>query len=317
MKKKFILITAVILVATGLATLSFAAESKGISAGVAEAENNDMTSVSQGVFQNESEADVNIDRISVDIVYNAANGYTYITDGLNGTITPVRTEDTESEADSVDVELMSQAEDKTFTYGDMTATAVSKDGSMLAASLAPMNPSGQGRVILFECGTDGTLKFIGMAPTGVQPDMVTFSEDDSLILTADRGEQRMERGKEGNLKGSVTIADISQMRCLWANCQEEPRQDTVEGYEGSSVIIDFSGFSDGSLLSDAAAKGMLQEKGLESPEGFEPERITIAGSYAYILFPEKSKVFVIDLTDKKILKVHSLDTLKKDSQEKR
>ncbi len=313
MKKKFMLIAAVILAVMSLATLSFAAESRGSSTGTVEAENNDVTAASQEVFRNESEVDANADGISVDIVYNAVNGYTYIADGLNGTITPVRTEDMESKADSVDVELMSQAEDSTFTYGDMTAIAVSGDGSMLAASLAPMNPSGQGRVILFECGTDGTLNFIGMAPTGVQPDMVTFSEDDSLILTADRGEQRMERGKEGNLKGGVTIADISQMRCLWANCREEFYQSTAELYGGSSVIIDFSGFNNENLLFDEASKSVLLKKDSQSSTGFEPERITIAGSYAYILFPEESKVFVIDLTDKKILKADSLDTLKKDS----
>ena len=91
MKKKFMLIAAVILAVMSLATLSFAAESRGSSTGTVEAENNDVTAASQEVFQNESEVDANADGISVDIVYNAVNGYTYIADGLNGTITPVRT----------------------------------------------------------------------------------------------------------------------------------------------------------------------------------------------------------------------------------
>mgnify|MGYP000753741532 CR=1 FL=1 len=45
---------------------------------------------------------------------------------------------------------------------------------------------------LFTCNEDGTLTFEKAYETGAQPDMVTFTPDDSRVLTANEGE----RGKD-------------------------------------------------------------------------------------------------------------------------
>ena len=42
---------------------------------------------------------------------------------------------------------------------------------------------------LFTCGADGSLTLSKVVEVGVQPDMVTFA-DDGTVLTADEGEPR-------------------------------------------------------------------------------------------------------------------------------
>ena len=79
------------------------------------------------------------------------------------------------------------AADSSFRYGDMTSVAVSPDSATLAAALQAEGYNDAGRVALFTCNSDGTLTLKGLVETGVQPDMVTFADNDT-VLTADEGE---------------------------------------------------------------------------------------------------------------------------------
>lgn len=64
---------------------------------------------------------------------------------------------------------------------------------------------------LFACNADGSLTLRGLVETGVQPDMVTFADNDT-VLTADEGEPREGYGVGiVDPKGSVTVADVSTL----------------------------------------------------------------------------------------------------------
>ncbi len=70
-----------------------------------------------------------------------------------------------------------------FAYGDMTSVAVSPDGKTLAAALQAEGYADPGRVALFSCGKGGSLTLDKVVTVGVQPDMVTFA-DQNTVLTA-------------------------------------------------------------------------------------------------------------------------------------
>ena len=72
----------------------------------------------------------------------------------------------------------------------MTSVAVSADGTKLAVAVQAEGYADNGRAAVFTCNEDGTLTFEQAYETGAQPDMVTFTPDDSKILTANEGEPR-------------------------------------------------------------------------------------------------------------------------------
>ena len=158
MKKKMILISAVLIVAVmSLVTLSFAGESK-----------NGKTSLrlENSIHNTDTDYNYDSDDLSVRMLYDQKNGYVYLVDGLNGTITSVQAENKRT-GEETDVELISQENDPSFVYGNIASAVLSPDGSMLAASPESMKSESQGRIILFECEEEGNLKYIGMAPAGV------------------------------------------------------------------------------------------------------------------------------------------------------
>ena len=109
---------------------------------------------------------------------------------------------------------LATGQDETFAYGDMTSVAISPDGTKLAVSMQDEDYTRPGRVLLFNCNADGTLRCIGIAATGVQPDMATFSADGSKILTANEGEPRQDysadaRGSEASAEDGRRIEYIS------------------------------------------------------------------------------------------------------------
>ena len=149
---------------------------------------------------------------SLEIVqYNPSNGFAYAVSGLKGKLIAVNLNenmDGEKAADLSDTEydLKEMLTTDNFQYGDMTSVAVSPDGSILAAAVQAENYADNGIVALFSCMADGTLDLINTAIVGVQPDMVTFA-DDNTILTADEGEPR--EGVSGtDPQGSVTIVTV-------------------------------------------------------------------------------------------------------------
>lgn len=132
------------------------------------------------------------------IAYNTANGHAYGVNGKSGKLTILPLNQTVSGAldgEEVDVKQAAEEADPTFAYGDMTSVAVSPDGKTLAVALQAAAYDQAGRAAFFACQEDGSLQFLGLAETGVQPDMITFADNDTA-LTADEGEPRMGYGQD-------------------------------------------------------------------------------------------------------------------------
>lgn len=74
---------------------------------------------------------------------------------------------------------------------------------------------------LFTCNTDGSLTLDKVVP-GVQPDMVTFAGNNT-VLTADEGEPAWLRRGSTDPKGSVSVVDVTA---------------------GTAAVVDFASFDE-------------------------------------------------------------------------
>lgn len=256
---------------------------------------NDTASLKLGLTARYNSGASSADGGSAEIsAYNSYNGIVYSVNGVKGTLDyfSIQTIDggdavKELLGEEIDVAELIADKDNNFTYGDMTSVAVSPDGTLLAVALQDADYTRSGRVAVFNCSENGGLTLVGMAETGVQPDMVTFNDDGSLILTANEGEPR-----EGYISpavdpaGSVTIITAA------------------ESQEGlSAQTISFESF-DGEreqLISD----GIVIKKNTDPSVDLEPEYITVSGSMAYVTLQEANAIATLDLDSGKFTGIYS------------
>lgn len=231
---------------------------------------------------------MNADGGSLEIVtYNPTNGFAYAVSGVKGKLIAVDLSgnmdgDTAANLDGVEYDVKKLVDG--FEYGDMTSVAVSPNGKMLAAAIQAEDYSQQGIVALFTCEDNGELTLISTAKAGVQPDMVTFA-DNSTILTADEGEPR--NGDSAvDPKGSVTIVKIDNENKL------------------TSKQIYFDEFDE--KRDELTSEGVLVQKGKNPSEDFEPEYIAVSGGKAYVSLQEANSVAVLSIADEKFEAVYPL-----------
>ena len=233
---------------------------------------------------------MNADGGSLEIVqYNAENGFAYAVSGVKGKLIAVDLNDSmdgdkSAALSGTEYDIKSMVNAEGFTYGDMTSVAVSPDGSKLAVAIQAETYEEAGIAALFACNQDGTLKLLGTAKTGVQPDMVTFA-DNSTLLTADEGEPR--QGTNGtDPKGSVTVVTIGESNVLTA----------------STVTFDMFDSQREAL----ANSGVLIQKEKAPSTDFEPEYIAVSGGKAYVSLQEANAIAVLDIASKTFTGVYPL-----------
>ena len=222
---------------------------------------------------------MNADGGSLEIVqYNPVNGFAYAVSGVKGKLIAVDLNDKLSGEKVVDLngteyDLKSMVSVDGFTYGDMTSVAISPDGTKLAAALQDADYAKSGLVAVFNCKADGSLNLLSTVTVGVQPDMVTFA-DNSTVLTADEGEPR--EGTNGtDPKGSVSIVTIG---------------------DGSSLTVNTVYFDSFDAKRDAlTAIGVLVQKNTQPSTDFEPEYIAVSGNTAFVSLQEANAIAVLDI----------------------
>lgn len=220
---------------------------------------------------------MNADGGSLEIVqYNPVNGYAYAVSGVKGKLIAV---DLNSKLDGNTVVDRSGTEYDVkslvngFAYGDMTSVAVSPDGGKLAVAIQAEDYAANGVVALFACKNDGSLELLSAIAVGVQPDMVTFA-DNNTILTADEGEPRNGASAE-DPKGSVSIVNIGENNELTAN------------------PVYFDSFDE--QRDELTAAGVLVQKNAQPSTDFEPEYIAVSGNTAYVSLQEANAIAVLDI----------------------
>ncbi len=224
----------------------------------------------------------NVDGGVMEIVdYAPIQQKAYAVNGTTGNLAIISYDGT-SEMKAIDFNVRDAVEkaDPSFAYGDMTSVAVSPDSSRLAVALQSEAYNERGRAAVFAIRDDGTLALRLIAVTGVQPDMITFA-DNNTILTADEGEPREGYGAE-DPKGSVTIVNLSVP---------------------SSIIVTFDRFNwdRSNLVED----GIIIRKGSMPSTDFEPEYIAVNGGYAYITLQENNAIAILDIANRKFVSIQS------------
>ena len=224
--------------------------------------------------------------------YNTVTGWAYAVNGQTGNLTAIAVKDmADSEnvdlldGNDIDVKSIVEANCEGFTYGDMTSVAVSADGTKLAAAVQAEGYADNGRVAVFTCNADGTLTFEQAYETGVQPDMVTFTPDDSRILTANEGEPR-EGYADGAVDpaGSVTVITVA---------------------DGTAVNVDFTAYDSNEERQKLIDAGIVMKKDTVPSEDLEPEYIAAGNDTAYVTLQEANAIAVIDLGSLKVTGIYS------------
>ena len=224
--------------------------------------------------------------------YNTATGWAYAVNGQTGNLTAIPMKTLASgetvdllDGNDIDVKSMIEAECEGFTYGDMTSVAVSADGTKLAAAIQAEGYADSGRVALFTCNEDGTLTFEKAYETGTQPDMVTFTPDDSRVLTANEGEPR--KGYEGDATdpaGTVTVISLA---------------------DGKTVNVGFEAYDSAEARQALTDAGIVLKKGSVPSADLEPEYIAAGNSTAYVTLQEANAIAAIDLNSLKVTGIYS------------
>lgn len=224
--------------------------------------------------------------------YNPVTGWAYAVNGQTGKLTAIAVKDMENkenvdllDGNDIDVKSIIEENCEGFTYGDMTSVAVSADGTKLAAAVQAEGYADNGRVAVFTCNADGTLTFEQAYETGVQPDMVTFTPDDSRILTADEGEPREGYGKGAtDPAGTVTVITLA---------------------EGTAANVGFETYDSAEARQALVDAGIVLKKDTAPSADLEPEYIAAGNHTAYVTLQEANAIAVIDLDSLQVTGVYT------------
>jgi 2',3'-cyclic-nucleotide 2'-phosphodiesterase (5'-nucleotidase family)/3',5'-cyclic AMP phosphodiesterase CpdA len=224
------------------------------------------------------------------VTYNPVNQFAYSVNGKYGMLTAISMKGLNAGSNSVakldgtNTNVESLVNIDGFDYGDMTSVAVSPDGTKMAVAIQAGAYDQAGRVALFSCDSDGVLSFTSSYQTGVQPDMVVFA-DNNTVLTADEGEPRMGYGGGADPKGTVTVVDLAA---------------------GTSVQADFTEFDETTARAGLVNERVVLKKGAAPSVDLEPEYIAVSGTKAYVSLQEANSVAVLDLPTRKFTGVYPL-----------
>ena len=225
--------------------------------------------------------------------YNPVNRFAYSVNGVKGTLDCIDMRNLENGATvaalagtHLKAAQLAENTGSGFVYGDLTSVAVSPDGKTLAAAMQDADYTKSGCVLFFDCHEDGSLTYSGMAITGVQPDMVVFSEDGTTVLTADEGEPRQGYTAPDAVdpKGSVTVI--------------------VDAATKNAVTVTFDSFD--ARRDQMVNAGVVLKKNTAPSVDLEPEYIAVSGDMAYVALQEANAVAVLNIRTRQIESIFSL-----------
>lgn len=171
------------------------------------------------------------------------------------------------------------------SYGS-NANSVAIHGGLVAAAVENDNKQANGKVVFFDLSGNYLADF----EVGALPDMITFSRDGKIVMTANEGEPNDEYTVDPN--GSVSIIDLSKGL-------ENTTQNDV-------TTLEFTNFTKQDLDQSTRIFG---NNGTQSvAQDIEPEYVTIApnNKTAFVACQENNAIAVIDLVNKTIKSVFGL-----------
>ena len=170
---------------------------------------------------------------------------------------------------------------------DKAESDISPDGTKLAAAVQHADYATAGIVAVFDCKDDGSLENPQYFTVGVQPDMVTFADNDT-ILSADEGEPRNGFGTDTqDPKGSVSVISLTGK---------------------TSQQVYFNGFTAEELTAKNILIGKVNGEILSPEADLEPEYIAVSSDdkTAYVSLQEANAVAVLNIAEKKFTGIYSV-----------
>lgn len=201
--------------------------------------------------------------------YHPGSKMLYSTNGYNSPATVDR-------YDLSDINNPTLIESVNVGTGGVTSVAIYED--LLAAAVPSATATNNGYLKVYNIANDGALTLAKSLRVGVLPDMVTFSPDGNMILTANEGQPN--DAYTIDPEGSVSIVDISK------------------GVASATVTTaNFRAFNSNpsSIRKSVPSATLAQE--------VEPEYIAVSADSkkAYVSLQENNAIAVVDLTTKKVI----------------
>lgn len=213
------------------------------------------------------------------VTYNKKDGRFYVVSGKTQSIDIVEIKSNGKTEKIKTVEIGKVLEGTGINAGDMTSVSYSDEKELLAVAVQHADYNEKGAIVILD--KDGN--FVKSFKCGVQPDMVTFTNNGRYILSANEGEPRNGYG-EGAVdpKGTVTIVDV----------EKETTKEVEFKINREQAIKD----------------GVLLKKGATPEEDLEPEYITISDDdkTAFVSLQENNAIASIDIESGKINYVKGL-----------
>lgn len=166
-------------------------------------------------------------------------------------------------------------------YGGLVNSVDVKNGK-LAAAIEAIPKTNPGKVVVFETSD---YQFVREVTVGALPDMITYSPDGKLILTANEGEPSSDYSIDP--PGTVSVIDVQQ------------------GY--SVTTLDFSSFA--SQEATLVSRGLRKfGPGASFAQDMEPEYLTVSSDSrtAWVTLQENNGVAKIDLRRRTITDIFPL-----------
>lgn len=162
------------------------------------------------------------------------------------------------------------------------ANSVSAKNGILAVAMQAADPQANGSLVLFNASNGN---FIAQYPAGAMPDMVTFSPNGQLVISANEGEPHTSYTNDP--EGSITIVDIS-----------------AGAASGTATNAGFASFN-GQLATLRSQGVRIYGPNATVAKDLEPEYVAVApdGTKAWVTLQENNALAVVDLVTKKVTSI--------------
>lgn len=176
----------------------------------------------------------------------------------------------------------------TTTYGAINSIAV-RNGTVACAIENSINPQDSGRVVFLDMNG----AFLNSVKVGAMPDMVTFNNAGTRVITANEGEPN--NAYTNDPDGSVSIINISGG--ISSLNQSNVTAITFTAYNGSEAILKAQGIR------------IFGVSGIASKD-FEPEYVAVSkdDSKAWVTLQENNAIVEINLLTNTITSIKALGT---------
>jgi hypothetical protein len=204
--------------------------------------------------------------------YDAISKQLYVTNGADKTIDilDLSTPAAPIKVKSINLSPVGKSANSVAVYQGLVAAAVENPNKQMPGLVAFYSP-------------DGT--YLGFAPVGALPDMVTFSPDGTKVIVANEGEPSDDYSVDP--EGSISIIDISN------------------GIAAATVrTADFSGFAREDLDPSVRIFG----PNASVAQDLEPEYITVSddSKTAWVTLQENNALAIVDLETAKVTAIAGL-----------